>query len=231
MTELRTADWHIGADGETYPPEPWYLGGTLLVSTFLVPGRDLPSHVVDTVREAAVRPVTLGGRAVVAAAFVRYTSGGVLSYDELIGSVLVRRGASPMVTIPDIWVDSAQSRTGGRELWSIPKHLGQFRRETSGRRVTAAMTADGAPVASLDATTGRASLPGSIGIPLTTAQGLDGRRVVSRNRVFPRVRTLDAAWTFAPDGPLGYLAGRRPALSLALTDASIVFGSHVTRSA
>lgn len=230
MTELRAADWHIGADGETYPPEPWYLGGTLLVSTFLVPTRELPARVTDTVRDAAVRPVTVGDRAVVGAAFVRYTSGGVLSYDELIGSVLVRRGASIMATIPDIWVDSPQSRTGGRELWSIPKHLGDFRRESSGRRVAASMTMDGAPVAALDATIGRASLPGSIGIPLTTAQALDGRRVVSRNRLFPRVRTLNATWTFAPDGPLGHLHGRRPAVSVALTDASIVFGAHVVRS-
>ncbi|KIQ16240.1 acetoacetate decarboxylase family protein [Rhodococcus sp. MEB064] len=231
MTEaMQRQDWHTGQDGESYPPEPWYLGGTLLVSAYRVPVRELPQDVVSAVAETGATLVTVGGKAIASAAFVRYTSGGVLSYDELIGSVLVRRGAAVMATIPHIWVDSPQSRTGGRELWSIPKHLGAFRRTTSGDRVTASMTSDGAPVASLDAHVGRLRLPGTPRIPLTTAQHLDGRTVISRNNIYPTVRSLKTSWTFAPDGPLGYLDGRTPTVSVALGDASIVFGAHVTRS-
>ncbi|MBY6708509.1 MULTISPECIES: acetoacetate decarboxylase family protein [unclassified Rhodococcus (in: high G+C Gram-positive bacteria)] len=230
MTEsTRTQDWHTGADGELYPPEPWYLGGTLLVSVYRVPVHELPKDVVSAVSDADARLVTVGGHAVVSAAFVRYTSGGVLSYDELIGSVLVRRGLTVMATIPHIWVDSPQSRTGGRELWSIPKHLGEFRRETSGPRVTASMTFDGAPVAALDARVGRRLTPGTPRIPLTTAQHLGGRTVVSRNTIYATTRALSTTWTFASDGPLGHLHGRTPTVSVALADASIVFGGHVDR--
>lgn len=232
MTETTSTppDWHRGADGKKYPPEPWYLGGTLLVSTFLVPRRQLPSHMLAAASEAGVTPVSVGSRIVASAVFVRYTSGGVLTYDELIGGLLVRRGVSPMVTIPNIWVDSAQSRIGGRELWSIPKHLADFDWVERGGRIAASMSSDGAPVAALDARIGRRLLPGTPPVPLTTAQHLDGRTVVSHNYIYPTVRSLSAEWTFAADGPMGYLQGRRPTLSVALADASIVFGVDVARS-
>ena len=92
------------------------------------------------------------------------------------------------------------------------------------------MSWNGVPVASLDARVGRRLVPGTPRIPLTTAQHLDGRTVVSRNSIYPTVRSLSASWTFAPDGPLGYLDGRSPTLSVALSEASIVFGSHVRRT-
>lgn len=202
-----------------YPPEPWYLGGSLLVSAFLVPPRELPEFEIPDGR----RPLKLGGKVVVGTAFVQYVPGGVLEYNELLVALPSLPG--PRVTIPRIWVDSATSLAGGRELWGIPKELHDF---------TRADTAEGAEVsmgsvASVSARYGRRLLPGMRQLGLDTLQVLDGRRILSRNRVIGRMHALKATWSFDPDGPLGYLAGRKPFFSAAIRDASIIFGMDVER--
>lgn len=202
----------------SYPPEPWYLGGSMLISAFLVPPAALPPLDIPDGRRA----LRVGGKVVVGAAFVRYTPGGVLAYDELL--IAVPNGSR--VTIPQIWVDSAASMAGGRELWGIPKQLAEFERTDTRDGATMAMGS----VASIDARYGRPLLPGMRQVPLTTLQSFDGRRILSRNRVIGRVSRLRATWTFDPDGPLGYLAGRRPFFSAAIRDASIIFGTKVERS-
>ncbi|MCS7477380.1 acetoacetate decarboxylase family protein, partial [Umezawaea endophytica] len=100
-----------------YPPEPWDLHGHGCVSLWTVRARDLPA-LPD-----GVRPVTAFGRALVTTAFVDYLPGSLLPYRELLVGVLVRHGARPGLSITDIWVDSPQSKAGGRELWGIPKEL------------------------------------------------------------------------------------------------------------
>ena len=50
----------------------------------------------------------------------------MLSYRELMTTVLVRRGLRVLPTITHIWVDSETSRDGGRALWGIPKGLASF---------------------------------------------------------------------------------------------------------
>lgn len=203
----------------TYPPEPWYLGGELLVSAFLVPTREVPHARLPGGR----RPVRWGSHAVVGAAFVHYVEGGVLRYDELLVALPSLPG--PRVTIPLIWVDSPQSQAGGRELWSIPKQLGEFDRHEHTGGVSVAL----AGTASLEATYGRRLLPGMPRLPLTTLQELDGARVTSRNHVIGRVHALHARWNFDAQGPLAFLAGRTPLASVALRDASIIFGMDVER--
>ncbi len=59
-------------------------------------------------------------------AFVEYAPRGVLPYRELLVALLVLGRRGVWYTIPRIWVDSAQSRIGGRELWAIPKELASF---------------------------------------------------------------------------------------------------------
>lgn len=202
-----------------YPPEPWYLGGEMLVSAFLVPTREVPHTRLPDGR----RPVRWGRRALVGVAFVHYAAGGALQYDELLVALPSLPG--PRVTIPLIWVDSAQSMAGGRELWGIPKDLADFERTEVSGRVRMSMGS----VASIDAAYGRRLLPGMPALPLTTLQSLDGRRIVSRNRVAGRVHALDADWAFDPDGELGFLTGRSPVFSVAIRDASIIFGMDVER--
>ncbi|MGW0038533.1 acetoacetate decarboxylase family protein [Gordonia sp. NPDC003376] len=221
-------DWHLGADGVPYPPEPWYLGGDLLASAFLVPVAALPADTLDVVPVGS-RPLVIGKHIVVVAAFVHYTDGGVLQYEELLTSfpvISVRHGAG--VSIPHIWVTSPHSRTGGRELWGIPKHLAEFERGTDGPTVRTVMRIDGAPVASMTARPGRRVLPGTRQVPLPTAQVLGGVRSYSTNRIVGHLRTLRATWEFAPDGPLGYLGGRRRIGDLAATDAAVLFGTKVS---
>jgi hypothetical protein len=207
-----------------YPPEPWHLGGQLVVSAFRVPMDRLPAGFLDAL-PAGHRPLTARGRLAVNAAFAHYRPGGVLAYDELlVGFPVVARGALRF-TIPLIWVTSELSLRGGRELWGIPKDMGAIQR-ADGRT---AATVDDRRIAALEARLGRRLWPGSPAIRLATAQRLHGCTFVARNTVFATIRTVAAKWSFAPDGPLGFLAERQPAFSLALDDAAIVFGREVER--
>ena len=103
----------------TYPPEPWTLVGRMDLSTFLVPTEDLPTATWPD----GWRPLALGGRTPVGAAWVDYAPGGAMSYRELLVAVAGRVGARVRPHIVAIWVDSPASRDGGRELWGIPKGL------------------------------------------------------------------------------------------------------------
>ena len=211
------------ADDVTYPPEPWFLGGSLLVSVFLVPVADLPA------RFATLPKLTLGRRAIVGVAFANYAPGGVLAYDELLVATPVIARGRLRITIPQIWVDSPQSLAGGRALWGIPKRLATF---DATRTADAAEVSAGTPgpVAALSARLGRAILPGTPRLPLPIEQRSGGRRIVSHNHAVGRVTAMRAGWRFAPGAALGYLHGRRPVVSFAVRDASIVFGQRVERS-
>jgi hypothetical protein len=210
----------------TYPPEPWHLRGQLYLSTWLVPRARLPEFPPALAERA--RPVVIGGRAVVGTAWVRYEPGGALHYRELLSAVLVRVGARPGVSIVNIWVDSEASRAGGRELWGIPKELATFdlpdvpadRASVLTARATAA---GGAPVGEARISAGR-RLPGRWPFGFSVTQ-LRGERVLStpvRGRA--GLRFGAAQWRPDPAGPLAYLSGRRPWLTLWLTDFRLVFG-------
>ncbi|ASD21324.1 hypothetical protein B7495_03790 [Cryobacterium sp. LW097] len=67
-------------------------------------------------------------------------------------------------------------------------------------------------------------------LTLPVMQDLDGRVTLSHNRVIGRMAGLRAAWHFPENGPLGYLSGRRPVLTIAVHDAAIIFGMDVRRS-
>ena len=198
-----------------YPPAPWHLGGELLLSVFASPAARLPGELAAAL-PAGRRPLRLAGRALVGVALVDYAPGGVLAYRELLVAVACVPRRGPEVTIAQIWVDSPASLAGGRALWGIPKRLAEFER--------GAVRIDGAEAATLTATVGGALLPGRRRLSLVTAQRLDGTDRITRSLILARVRHLSAEWTFAPAGPLGHLAGRRPLTSLALTDAAIHFG-------
>ncbi|BBH71390.1 acetoacetate decarboxylase [Actinoplanes sp. OR16] len=205
-----------------YPPEPWHLRGQMYLSVFLVPRRRLPQ--LPPVLDAAVRPITIAGRVAVGAAWVHYEPGGVLHYRELLSAVLVHERGRPRVSITDIWVDSVASREGGRRLWGIPKELAEFTIDAETEPlVDASASAGEEPLASaLVRLKGR--LPGRFPLGFTVAQALGEsvRRTPVRGR--SGLRTATAAWRPDPAGPLGYLAGRRPVLSLAITDFWLTFG-------
>lgn len=198
-----------------YPPEPWRLRGRMYLSVFLVPLPTLPP-LPAAVRRAA-RPVTVAGRAVVGAAWVRYEPGGTLSYRELLSVILVHERGRPAVTIVDIWVDDVRSRDGGRALWGIPKELADISVERDG----AAGAAD-TPIAAARIRARR--WPGRWPFAFTVIQavGAGVRRSPVRGRA--GLGPAAATWRPAPDGPLGYLAGRRPLVTVALHDFRLRFG-------
>lgn len=214
-------------DAAAYPPGPWYLGGSLLVSVFLVPESSLPVgfHLPE-----GRRPLTLGGKVVVGVAAARYLPGGVLDYDELLVSVPSLGRGGLRITIPQIWVDSPTSMRGGRELWGIPKQLARFQRTDRAGVSVMMMSVEARPVAAMRARRGLPLLPGMRQLALPILQRLDGRVTLSHNRVIGRMSGLRASWRFAQDGPLVYLHGRRPVLNVALHDAAIIFGMDVDRS-
>ncbi|MEU8240032.1 acetoacetate decarboxylase family protein [Actinoplanes missouriensis] len=231
-----------------YPPEPWHLRGQMYLSLFLVPRGKLPQ--LPPVLRDTVRPITVGGRVAVGAAWVSYEPGGVLHYRELLSALLVHERGRPRVSITDIWVDSVASREGGRRLWGIPKEMAELQLDADTEPLvdaSASVAPASIPSASGTSPSGTSAggtftsgtggpigsalvrlkgrLPGRFPLGFTVAQALGDavRRTPVRGR--GGLRTADAAWRADPDGPLAYLAGRRPVLSLAITDFWLVFGS------
>ncbi len=200
-----------------YPPEPWHLRGDLHTSVFLVPLTELPQ--LPARLPPGCRPVRIGRFAVVGTAWVSYRPGGVLVYDELMSTVLVRRRRRVLPTITHIWVDSVESRDGGRALWGIPKDLATF--SFAGPQF-AAHTDDG-PIAAATVRP-RFALPGRLPIRFRIVQTLGGAAKLTRVRSRARVALARATVTADRAGPLAFLTGRRPVLSLSLLDFRMTFG-------
>ncbi|WP_406835876.1 acetoacetate decarboxylase family protein [Streptomyces sp. AHU1] len=200
----------------SYPEEPWHLAGQMYLSLWLVPERELPPVADGT------RPVTVAGRGAVGAAWVVYENDSVLRYNELLRAVLVRDGRRPRVCITDIWVDSAASMTGGRELWGIPKEMADFDIDrTAGLRAGAATEKDVLATAAFEP--GR-RIPGRWPLTYRVVQTLDGALKTSAVRSRSAVRPARARWIARQGSPLGELSRRTPLLSLALEDFTLRFG-------
>lgn len=201
-----------------FPPEPWRLVGHLHLAVWLVPAARLPAVAVP-----GTRPLVLARRGVVGTAWVVYGPGGVLAYDELMVTVLVRRGRRLLPSITSIWVDSPVSRDGGRALWGIPKELARFRvREVDGGLDLSAEDDDGA-LGAVALRRGRRLL---VRVPFRfrVLQERDGRALRSPVRGRARLALERGTWTLPDHGPLAVLRGRRPVLQLALHDFVVRFG-------
>jgi hypothetical protein len=194
-----------------YPAEPWSLRGRMYVSLFVLPAADVPELPAELA--GAVRVVRLAGRAVIGAAWVDYRPGGDLSYRELLAAVLVRAGWRLRVTITHIWVDSVESRDGGRALWGIPKDLATFE-----------LTDGAAAAAGIAAADLRRRRGIRVPIGFRVVQALGGRAKTTRVRSTARCGGARIGWRIDPDGPLAFLAGRRPLLSLVADDFRMRFG-------
>ena len=192
----------------TYPPAPWQLHGDMWLSLFRLKG-------------VLGRPDGLYG-----AAFVTYREPSPLTYHEL----LVARLADerPAVTVTDIWVDSPDSMSGGRELWAIPKDLCDFGLESAAngpvRRTTWHAGLGDRPIA-----TARFSDISAVAPPApfrgTIRQTRDDGTPVTAP-VRGRARTLPARahWDFSPDGPLAFLSGHRTLASFKIHHFRMSFG-------
>ncbi|MGJ9423482.1 acetoacetate decarboxylase family protein [Aeromicrobium sp. CF3.5] len=199
----------------SYPVEPWDLHGHAYVGVWLLPAGAAPPPA-----SAVTRSVHLFGRTIVSAAFFRYDQPSPLTYDEIMSTVLVRHGWRPRVSITHIWVDSEASRVGGRALWAIPKDLAEFHRQ-SHRSYTAA------GIGSLGVQNAR-RLPFPVPLGFRLAQDRHGGLVVSPVRGRVRLGLAHGSWSFDPAGPLGFLAHRRPVVTLALRPFHLTFGHRAT---
>ncbi len=190
-----------------YPAAPWQMHGQLWLSLFRVREGDHPD------REPGVYGVAL----------VSYEAPSPLTYSEL----LVATPRSRLAHITDIWVDSADSRDGGRELWAIPKYLCDFTRRTEGERLqhtTWQTSLDGTPIASArfsDVSHAAPRVPFKGG---TWQQRESGEEVVAHLNGSARTLPARGSWTFHPDGPLGWLAGKRSIASARMADFQMAFG-------
>ena len=199
----------------SYPAQPWHLTAHSYVGIYLVPARLLTPPPPGTKR------ITVFGRAIVSTAFFVYEEPSPLTYNEIMATALVRKGWRSYVNILKIWVDSEASRDGGRELWAIPKDLADFVVTPHSSYVGAE---GGTGIGALSITRVR-SLPVGVPIGFRIAQERDNAVLLTKVRGRGRIGLAKARWTFEPDGPLGYLSGRRSLLTLALRPLRIVFGS------
>ena len=181
--------------------------GQLWLSLFRVRGDDHPK------REPGVYGVAL----------ICYEQPSPLTYSEL----LVARQVDRRVTITDIWVDSEDSRDGGRDLWAFPKELCDFRLENTGGR--------------LQRTSWTASLGGrsivrarfsdisnlTLRTPFKGATRQDresGEEVSATLTGSAKVLPCRGSWEFNDVGPLAWLAGKRPLASFRMADFQLSFG-------
>jgi hypothetical protein len=188
-----------------HPPSPWHLVGDGYLSGWFLPADELPAV------PQGIRPVVTGGRGLVVTAWVDYRPGGVLAYHELMATVAVHNGHGVGASITHIWVDSPESRAGGRALWHIPKELAEFRFDDD---LTAKSIARAVyrPVAGLP-----------VRVPAAFSVLQDGP-LVSPVRVRSKPVAAWSAWRVEPAGPLGFLHGRSPAFSVIARDFRMRFG-------
>ena len=200
----------------TYPPAPWKMHGQLWLSLFRVREGDHPDR----------EPGVYG------AALVSYEQPSPLTYSELLVARPVKAAGGRRVNITDIWVDSADSRDGGRELWAIPKDLCKFDRTTTGTRVQRtswSTNLDGTPVASarftdVSSNTLRTPFKGSTWQQRLPDEGGADREVVAELTGSAKALPCRGSWDFDEQGPLGWLADKRPLASFRMTDFAMSFG-------
>lgn len=197
-----------------YPPPPWRMHGSLWLSVFRLGTAADHRHPAGTY----------------GAAFVSYVDPSPLTYGELLVARLTRNPAGARaVTITDIWVDSPASRAGGRELWAIPKGLCDFELESelrgpltsthwsasAGRRTVAE-----ASFTDVSRAAPRTPFRGLVDQPPIPEHEDRGRAVMSGTA---KALPCRARWSFAADGPLGFLRGARRLGSVRMADFRLRF--------
>ena len=197
----------------SYPPAPWKMHGQLWVSLFRVRAGDHPE------REPGVYGVAL----------VNYEEPSPLTYGEL----LVAHPVKKAVNITDIWVDSPASMEGGRELWAIPKDLCDFTLEIerTGPLTRTSWTAslDGQRIVSArftDVSRGVPRLPfkGRTWQQRPASDPRGGEEVTAALVGSSKAAPCRAHWDFNPNGPLGWLHGKRSLGSFRQADFRLSFG-------
>jgi hypothetical protein len=200
-----------------YPPVPWNMHGQLWLSLFRVREGDHPD------REPGIYGVAL----------VKYEEPSPLTYGELLVARQAPKSAGKAVTITDIWVDSPASVRGGRELWAIPKDLCDFTHELTRTgpitRASWSTSLDGVPIANArftDVSRAAPRLPfqGNTWQRRTEPDARAGEEVTASLTGSSKALPARGHWDFNPQGPLGWLAGKRSLASFRQADFTMSFG-------
>ena len=200
-----------------YPPAPWVLRGQAHFHVLAV-----RSHALPLV-PAGFTPLRVGGFGLVVAGWVDYQGGSILRYGELLVAVAGRWAGGISATVTHMWVDSAASRAGGRELWGYPKELASFALAIDPSGTARACEPDGAELArgtfaALITSPWRLSIRGG------TVQPLDGRLAPVRARMRSRPALGRGSISAPPDSPLAFLNEARTLLSMGMRDFEFTFG-------
>jgi len=192
----------------SYPPAPWHMHGQMWLSLFRVRAGDHPDRA----------PGVYG------VALVKYEEPSPLTYGEL----LVAHQHDKAVTITDIWVDSPASVAGGRALWAIPKDLCDFTVEVATRgpltRASWSASLDGVPIASARFTDVSRAVPRLPFKGSTWQRRESGEEVSAALTGSSKAAPCRGHWDLDPDGPLGWLAGKRTLASFRQADFTMSFG-------
>ncbi|CAA9474105.1 MAG: hypothetical protein AVDCRST_MAG38-1534 [uncultured Solirubrobacteraceae bacterium] len=187
-----------------YPPAPWHLfGRAILVPALVRP--PLAARGPRLLRAPGRR--SLGGLLL-----ADYDPRSTLAYHELLGvGGLVWSGTTPAAWITHACVDDGTSVAGGRGIWGISKHHGDFAwaRTAAGERITVSLA--GREMVAVR--TGHR--PGAVSVPVVAPfAGADGGRPAWASG-WLRGAPVTVDVHVAPDSALAELAPRFAAVAVA----------------
>jgi hypothetical protein len=200
-----------------YPPAPWVLRGQAHFHVLAVRSHALPS--VPT----GFTPIRIAGFGLVIVGWVDYQGGSILRYGELLAAVVGRWAGGVSATVTHMWVDSATSRAGGRELWGYPKELASFELAIDPSGAARACNPDGAELAR-GTFAARVTSPWHVTIRGGTVQPLGGRLDAVRARLRSRPALGRGSISAPADSPLAFVNEARTLLSLGMRDFEFTFG-------
>ncbi len=110
------------AEDREYPLAPWSLGGWGIATVGLVDATAVLRYIPSGARLVTVMPgKTIGGLF-----FFSYERGALVYRELNVVAGLIRIGLRFAFLLPRLYVDSAASLIGGRDLWALPKELARF---------------------------------------------------------------------------------------------------------
>lgn len=191
-----------------FPSPPWRLQGQAWLSLFRAsePG---------------------GDRATYLAGFAQYDDFGTLGFSQLLVARLAP-GRIPRLTVLAGWTDSPAAAEGALALWGVPHDPGSLTHDQGGLGL---VDRAGWTVRSGEVELAQASFADTSGLAprvpfraVTVQEHEDGTS--AECGVSGRARSLPclAHWEFADDGPLGWLAGQQPFVSLRARDVHLTLG-------
>jgi hypothetical protein len=203
---------------ERYPPAPWRLHGQAHFHVLAVCAERLPAT------PEGFRPLVLAGHGLVVAGWVDYRGGSILRYRELLAAVVGRWSGGLTATVTHMWVDSPESRAGGRELWGYPKELAEFELAIDPSGTARAHDARSGVELAHGTFRALATSPLAVRARGGTVQPLHGRLAAVR-ALFRCRPSLGRGSFVAPSGsPLAFVQDARTLARIGMRDFQFTFG-------